>query len=124
MKTQFFQHVHVARVHHRDHLPSMDSEAVTWDIAPGLVMLFSRFLPIVVPIDMADNFGGKKSAPIGPETLHDDTPTFGFLLLGTILTIGASLFLPVAALGLLAEHLGPIPLGGCRSPMDVIRIKS
>jgi K+-transporting ATPase ATPase A chain len=45
-------------------------------------------------------------------TLRDDTPTFGFLLLGTILIIGALLFLPVAALGPLAEHLGPIPFGG------------
>jgi potassium-transporting ATPase potassium-binding subunit len=38
--------------------------------------------------------------------------TFGFLLLGTILIVGALLFLPVAALGPFAEHLGPIPFGG------------
>ena len=38
--------------------------------------------------------------------------TFGFLLLGTIAVVGALLFLPVAALGPLAEHLGPIPFGG------------
>jgi K+-transporting ATPase ATPase A chain len=44
--------------------------------------------------------------------MRDDTPTFGFLLLGTIVIIGALLFLPVAALGPLAEHLGPIPFGG------------
>ena len=34
------------------------------------------------------------------------------LLCGTILIIGALLFLPVAALGPLAEHFGPIPFGG------------
>jgi K+-transporting ATPase ATPase A chain len=44
--------------------------------------------------------------------LRDDTTTFGFLLVATILIIGALLFLPVAALGPLAEHFGPIPFGG------------
>ena len=39
-------------------------------------------------------------------------PTFGVLLLGTVLIIGALLFLPVAALGPIAEHLGPMPFGG------------
>jgi K+-transporting ATPase ATPase A chain len=92
--------------------PSPAPEAVPWDIAAGLVMLFSRFLPIVAPIAMAAYLGAKKSAPFGLGTLRDDTPTFGFLLLGTILIIGALLFLPVAALGPLAEHLGPIPFGG------------
>ena len=41
-----------------------------------------------------------------------DTATFGFLVFGTIVIIGALLFLPVAALGPLAEHLGPMPFGG------------
>jgi K+-transporting ATPase ATPase A chain len=44
--------------------------------------------------------------------MRDNTATFGFLLLGTILIVGALLFLPVAALGPLANHLGPIPFGG------------
>jgi K+-transporting ATPase ATPase A chain len=44
--------------------------------------------------------------------MSDDTFTFGMLLLGTIAVVGALLFLPVAALGPLAEHLGPIPFGG------------
>jgi potassium-transporting ATPase potassium-binding subunit len=44
--------------------------------------------------------------------MRDDTATFGFLVFGTIVVIGALLFLPVAALGPLAEHLGPMPFGG------------
>lgn len=86
--------------------------AVQWDIAAGLVIIFSRFLPIIAPIAMAASLGAKKSSPFGLGTLRDDSSTFGFLLLGTILIIGALLFLPVAALGPLAEHLGPIPFGG------------
>jgi potassium-transporting ATPase potassium-binding subunit len=87
-------------------------EAVPLDIATGLVMLFGRYLPIIAPIAMAFFLGRKKMAPVSLGTMRDDTLTFGFLLLGTIVIIGALLFLPVAALGPLAEHLGPIPFGG------------
>jgi len=92
--------------------PSPAPEAIPWDIATGLVMLFSRYLPIIAPIAMAAFLGAKKSSPAGLGTLRDDGITFALLLLGTILIIGALLFLPVAALGPLAEHLGPIPFGG------------
>jgi len=34
------------------------------------------------------------------------------LVFATVIIIGALLFLPSAALGPLAEHLGPIPFGG------------
>ena len=86
--------------------------AIPWDIATGLVIIISRFLPIIAPIALAASIGAKKSAPFGPGILRDDTFTFGCLLFGTIAIIGALLFLPVAALGPLAEHLGPIPFGG------------
>ena len=87
-------------------------EAVPWDIGGGLVILFGRYLPIIAPIAMAAFLGMKKSTPFGLGTLRDDTFTFGCLLFGTIVVVGALLFLPVAALGPLAEHLGPIPFGG------------
>ena len=92
--------------------PSPAPTAVQWDTATGLVMLFSRYLPIIAPIAMAAYLGRKKMAPATLGTMRDNTVTFGFLLLGTILIVGALLFLPVAALGPLAEHLGPIPFGG------------
>ena len=82
------------------------------DIGTGLVMLFARYLPIIAPIAMAFYLGRKRPAPASLGTMRDDTVTFGFLLLGTIVIIGALLFLPVAALGPLAEQLGPIPFGG------------
>jgi potassium-transporting ATPase potassium-binding subunit len=92
--------------------PSPAPEAAPLDIGTGLVMLFSRYLPIIAPLAMAFYLGRKKVAPASLGTMRDDTWTFGFLLLGTILIIGALLFLPVAALGPIAEHLGPIPFGG------------
>lgn len=92
--------------------PTPAPEAIPWDIATGLVMLFSRYLPIIAPIAMAAYLGAKKAAPFGTGTLRDDTATFGFLVFATVFIVGALLFLPVAALGPLAEHLGPIPFGG------------
>jgi K+-transporting ATPase ATPase A chain len=86
--------------------------AIPWDIATGLVMLFSRYLPIIAPLAMASYLGAKRASPAGLGTLRIDTPTFGILVLATILIVGALLFLPVAVLGPIAEHLGPIPFGG------------
>src|SRR5208337_378194 len=86
--------------------------AVAFDIAAGLSMLFGRFLPIVAPIAMAASLGAKKSSPFGLGTLRDDTVTFGFLLLGTVIIIAGLLFLPAAVLGPVAEQFGPMPFGG------------
>lgn len=83
-----------------------------WDIATGLVMLLGRFLPIIAPIAFAASLGTKKPTPFTVGTLRTDTITFGIFLLGTILLVGALLFLPAAMLAPVAEHLGPIPFGG------------
>ena len=92
--------------------PNPAPESVPWDIAAGFVIMLGRFLPIIAPIAMAGFLGMKKSTPFGLGTLRDDTFTFGCLLFGTIVIVGALLFLPVATLGPVADHLGPIPFGG------------
>jgi K+-transporting ATPase ATPase A chain len=92
--------------------PNPAPEAVAWDIATGIVIIISRFIPIIAPIAMAAYLGMKKTSPFGLGTLRDNTLTFGTLLFATIIIIGALLFLPIAALGPFAEHFGPIPFGG------------
>ena len=82
-----------------------------WDIATGLVMLISRFIPIVAPLAIAGSLAAKKPTPFTAGTMRTDTVTFGFVLLGTILLVGALLFLPAAILGPIAEHWGPMPFG-------------
>lgn len=86
--------------------------AIQWDIACGLVMLISRFIPIVAPIAIAASLAAKKSTPFTAGTMRTDTVTFGCVLMGTIILIGALLFLPAAVLGPVAEHMGPLPFGG------------
>jgi K+-transporting ATPase ATPase A chain len=83
-----------------------------WDVATGLVMVICRFVPIIAPIALAASLARKKPTPSTSGTLRTDTVTFGALLFGTIVLVGALLFLPVAALGPVAEHLGPLPFGG------------
>jgi K+-transporting ATPase ATPase A chain len=83
-----------------------------WDIACGLVMLVSRYVPIIAPVAIAGSLAAKKPTPFTSGTMRTDTVTFGFVLLGTILLVGALLFLPAAVLGPVAEHLGPLPFGG------------
>jgi K+-transporting ATPase ATPase A chain len=83
-----------------------------WDIATGLVMMISRFIPIIAPLALAASLARKKPTPFTVGTLRTDTLTFAFLLLGTVILVGALLFLPAAVLGPVAEHLGPLPFGG------------
>ena len=80
-----------------------------WDIVTGLVMLCGRFLPIIAPLAFAASLGAKKPTPFTVGTLRTDTFTFGIFLLGTILLVGALLFMPAAMLAPVADHLGPIP---------------
>jgi K+-transporting ATPase ATPase A chain len=83
-----------------------------WDIVTGLVMLIGRYIPIIAPIALAASLAAKKVTPFTAGTMRTDNITFGFVLLGTIILVGALLFLPAAVLGPLAEHLGPMPFGG------------
>ncbi len=87
-------------------------ESPYWDIATGLVMLLGRFIPVIAPMAMAASLAVKKPTPFTVGTMRTDTFTFACVLLGTILLVGALLFLPVAALGPVAEHFGPLPFGG------------
>jgi K+-transporting ATPase ATPase A chain len=86
-------------------------ESIPWDIATGIVMLLGRFVPVIAPLALAASMAAKKPTPFTAGTLRTNTFTFGAFLLGTVLLVGALLFLPAAVLGPMAEHWGPIPFG-------------
>jgi len=79
--------------------------AIPWDIACGIVLIQGRFVPMIAPLALAGGLAQKKRVPFTSGTLRTDTVTFGGLLLGTIILVGALLFLPSAVLGPIAEHL-------------------
>jgi K+-transporting ATPase ATPase A chain len=82
-----------------------------WDIATSLVMVISRFVPMIAAITLAGSLAAKPATPFTVGTLRTDTATFGIVLLAIIVLLGALVFLPAAALGPVAEHFGPIPFG-------------
>jgi K+-transporting ATPase ATPase A chain len=78
---------------------------IPWNLATGLVMLLCRYIPIILPLAIAGSLSSKKPTPESAGTLRTDTPLFGLVILGSIIFIGALLFLPAAVLGPIAEHL-------------------
>jgi K+-transporting ATPase ATPase A chain len=75
-----------------------------WNIGTGLVMLLSRYIPIIAPLALAGYLAAKPAAPEGAGSLRADSATFGFTLWAVIVILGLLMFLPVAVLGPIAEH--------------------
>jgi K+-transporting ATPase ATPase A chain len=76
-----------------------------WNIACGLVMLLGRYIPIIAPMAMAAALGAKPAAPETAGSLLADSATFGFTLWSVVLILGLLMFMPVAVLGPITEHL-------------------
>jgi K+-transporting ATPase ATPase A chain len=83
----------------------LGDNTVPWNIATGTIMLLARYIPIIFPLAIAGSLAAKKPTPETTGTLRTDTPLFGFVILGSVVLIGALLFMPVAVLGPIAEHL-------------------
>lgn len=75
-----------------------------WNISTGVVLLLSRFLPIIGPVAIAGLLARKKYTPESAGTLRVDTATFGLMVFFVIWIIAALAFFPALALGPLAEH--------------------
>jgi K+-transporting ATPase ATPase A chain len=76
-----------------------------WNIATGLVMLLSRYIPIIAPLALAGSLASKPAAPETAGTLRVESVTYGFTLWSVIVILGLLMFMPVAVLGPIAEHL-------------------
>jgi len=76
-----------------------------WNITIGVVLLFSRYLPIIGPVAIAGLLAGKKFIPEGSGTLKTDTATFGLLVFAVKVIIAALAFFPALALGPIAEWM-------------------
>jgi potassium-transporting ATPase potassium-binding subunit len=73
--------------------------------ALGIAMLAGRFLPIVFVLALGGSFAAQGRIPATAGTLPTHRPQFVALLVGVILFVAALTFLPVLALGPLAEGL-------------------
>jgi K+-transporting ATPase ATPase A chain len=76
-----------------------------WNISTGLAMLLARYIPIIAPLALAASLAAKPSAPETAGSLRADTATFGLTLWAVVVVLGLLMFMPVAVLGPIAEHL-------------------
>jgi K+-transporting ATPase ATPase A chain len=76
-----------------------------WNISCGIVMLLSRYIPILAPLALAGFLAAKPASPETAGSLRVDSGTFGFTLWAVIVVLGLLMFMPVAVLGPIAEHL-------------------
>jgi potassium-transporting ATPase potassium-binding subunit len=77
-----------------------------WNVACGVVMLLSRYVPIIGPVAIAGILARKKYIPEAAGTLKTDTGTFGVMVLAVIFIVAALSFFPALTLGPIAEYFG------------------
>ncbi|MEA5427649.1 potassium-transporting ATPase subunit KdpA [Arcicella lustrica] len=75
-----------------------------WNISCGIVMVLSRFLPIIGPVAIAGILANKKYIPESAGTLKTDTGTFGLMVFAVIFIVAALSFFPALTLGPIAEY--------------------
>lgn len=75
-----------------------------WNFSCGIVLILSRFIPIIGQVAIAGLLAEKKFIPESAGTLKTDTATFGLMTFAVIFIVAALSFFPVHALSTLAEH--------------------
>jgi K+-transporting ATPase ATPase A chain len=76
-----------------------------WNTLLGLLMLFGRFVPLVLVLALAGRFSTQQQLPPGAGTLPTHRPLFVALLSGVALVVVGLTYVPVLALGPIVESL-------------------
>jgi len=76
-----------------------------YNVTTAIAMLVGRFALAALALALAGRFAAQRRWPTTVGTLPSDSPTFGVLVFGTVLLVGALCFLPALALGPIAEAL-------------------
>lgn len=82
----------------------LGDNTVWWNVSTGIVLILSRYLPIIGPVAIAGILASKKHVPESSGTLKTDTGTFGIMILAVIFIIAALSFFPSLTLGPIAEY--------------------
>jgi K+-transporting ATPase ATPase A chain len=75
-----------------------------WNLTTGVVLILSRFLPIIGPVAIAGILANKKYIPESAGTLKTDTATFGIMVFAVIIILALLSFFPALTLGPIAEY--------------------
>lgn len=79
-----------------------------YNSALGFAVWFGRFWLMIPVLALAGSLAAKKRIPASVGSMATHTPLFVWLLIGTVLLVGALTFVPALALGPVIEHLNMI----------------
>ncbi|MBV7704231.1 potassium-transporting ATPase subunit KdpA [Nocardia nova] len=83
----------------------LSGNTVWWNTALGLAMVFGRFVPIILVLALAGSLAAQGHTPESIGTLPTHRPQFVGMVAGVTLILVALTFLPMLALGPLAEGI-------------------
>jgi potassium-transporting ATPase potassium-binding subunit len=86
--------------------PTYTDSTLFFNVAGALVMMIGRFLPIFAMLQVGGLFARQGTLPPGPGTLRTASATFTIYLTLILIIISALFFLPVIAIGPLAQMVG------------------
>ncbi len=84
-------------------MAGLNANSVFYNATTAVAMLAGRFGLAALALALAGRFAAQRRSPTTSGTLPSDSATFGALVLGTIVLVGALCFLPALALGPIAE---------------------
>ena len=77
--------------------------ALWYNLTTAVILWAGRFIPIIAVLLLAESFSYQQTTPVTALTLSTDTVLFTFITAATIIIVGILTFLPVLALGPVAE---------------------
>jgi K+-transporting ATPase ATPase A chain len=86
-------------------MAGLNANSIFYNLTTVLAMLAGRFGLVALALALAGRFAAQGRRPITLGTLPSDTVTFGVLVFGTVLLVGALSFLPALVLGPIVELL-------------------
>jgi K+-transporting ATPase ATPase A chain len=89
----------------------MNANTPFYNIVLAVAMLIGRYGVILPVLAIAGSLAAKNTAPVGQGTLPTHTPLFVVMLVASILLVDVLTYVPVLAMGPVAEHLHLYHLG-------------
>jgi potassium-transporting ATPase potassium-binding subunit len=86
----------------------LSANTLFYNIALGIAMFIGRIWLIIPVLAMAGSLAAKKRIPSSVGSMATHTQMFIWLLIGTVMLVGALNFVPALALGPVIEHLNMI----------------
>lgn len=84
-------------------MAGLNANSAFYNVTTTIAMLAGRYGLGVLALALAGRLAAQRRRPTTAGTLPSDTLTFGVLVFGTILVVGALCFFPALALGPLVE---------------------